>query len=385
MPNVLILGGRAPVALDHARRFHHQGWNVRIADSIPCRLSGWSGAVTETLKIASPRYAPSVFAADVSSAIRKHSIDLVVPTCEEAFYLSRYRSSLPTDVRILVDNFDKLRLLHSKWHFLELARGCGANVPDSCCVASLAEAREWAGESPLVLKPEFSRFGVHVRLYPEGMPTQAPELASMGTWVAQHFHSGTEFCSYSIADQGQLLGHVVYRPSYRLRMSSSYYFDPYQSEQIRYFIAAFVQKINFTGQISFDWIEAADGTMTVLECNPRAISGLHLFAADDAVPAALTGERADCLVPSHQRPGMIAAIMMSAGLKEALATSNLARWRRDYQRAHDVIGHRGDRRALAGAIFDLGSYTRIALQQHCNLREASTRDIEWDGEELVSS
>ena len=180
MSNVLILGGRAPVALDHARRFERMGWKVRIADSIPCRLSGWSRSVTETVSLASPRYSPSAFAADLSKAISKHSIDLVVPTCEEVFYLSRYRSSLPSEVRVFVDDFEKLRALHSKWKFLELANGCGANVPASCRVDSIAEARAWANGEPLVLKPEFSRFGVHVRLYPKGLPKEAAKLASIG-------------------------------------------------------------------------------------------------------------------------------------------------------------------------------------------------------------
>ena len=384
MPNVLILGGRAPVALDHARRFQRMGWEVRIADSIPCRLSGWSHSVAETMPLASPRYSPLTFASDLSHAIRKHSIDLVVPTCEEVFYLSRYRSLLPSSVRVFVDDFEKLRALHSKWEFLERARGCGANVPASCLVNSIAEARAWANGEPLVLKPEFSRFGVHVRIYPESLPKDAPELASLGPWVAQRFHAGTEFCSYNIADKGRLLAHVAYRPSYRLRMSSSYYFEPYRSSKIQDFVANFVRKINFTGQISFDFIESEDGEITVLECNPRAISGLHLFARNDLIPTAITSERNDCLVPSHDRPGMISAIMLSAGLGSALKNSKLKTWWQDYQRADDVITATGDRRTLAGAMLDLGSYSRIALTQGCNLREASTRDIEWDGEELLS-
>jgi hypothetical protein len=56
--NVLILGGRAPAALDHARRFAHQGWTVRVADSIPCQISGASRAVSATLRVASPRTSP---------------------------------------------------------------------------------------------------------------------------------------------------------------------------------------------------------------------------------------------------------------------------------------------------------------------------------------
>jgi hypothetical protein len=77
---------------------------------------------------------------------------------------------------------------------------------------------------------------------------------------------------------------------------------------------------------------------------------------------------------------MIAGLMLSAGLYEAMAKSDLPRWWHDYRRARDVITRPGDRAPLAGALLDLGSYARLAIQQGCNLRQAATRDIEWDGE-----
>lgn len=380
MPNVLILGGRAPVALDHARRFQRQGWNAYVADSIPCRLTGWSRSVAATLPLASPRYTPMAFVEGIRAAIRTHAIDLVVPTCEEVFYLSRYRNLLPAEVRVLADDFDTLRALHSKWHFIEAAEGCGAVVPEGCRVASLAEARAWAGAEPVVLKPEYSRFGVHVRIHPEGLPVRAKELDVAGSWVAQRYHAGTELCSYGIADGGRLLAHAVYRPSYRIQRSSSYYFEPHPSEKIRGFVSSFVRKMNFTGQISFDWIQSEDGGVTVIECNPRATSGLHLFSGNDALPAALMGVAGDCVEPGHAQPAMIAGLMLTAGLYEAMAKSTLPRWRYDFRRASDVITRPGDRSPLAGALLDLGSYARLAVRQGCNLREAATRDIEWDGE-----
>jgi hypothetical protein len=380
MANVLILGGRAPVALDHARRFQRQGWKAHLADSIPCRLSGWSRSAAAVLPLASPRYAPTAFVEGIRAAIRTCAIDLIVPTCEEVFYLSRYRDLLPSGVRVLADDFDTLRILHSKWRFIEAAKDCGAGVPDSHRVASLAEARAWAGADPVVLKPEYSRFGVHVRVHPQGLPRHAPELEVDGAWVVQRYHAGVELCSYAIADSGRLLAHAVYRPSYRLRRSSSYYFEPHASEQIRGFVSSFVRKMDFTGQISFDWILGEDGEAVVIECNPRATSGLHLFPETDALPAALMGTAINCLEPSQTQPAMIAGLMLSAGWYKAMAKSELPRWRHDYRRARDVITRPGDRAPLAGALLDLGSYARLAIQQGCNLRQAATRDIEWDGE-----
>lgn len=391
MPNVLILSGRAPVALDHARRFAQQGWTAYIGDSIACRLSGWSRAVAGKVVLASPRADPAGFVAGLRQAITRLGIDLVVPTCEEVFYLSRYRAALPASCRLAVDDFDKLRLLHSKWDFQALAQSCGGNPPPSAVVQTLDEARDWVRatgggscETGAVLKPEFSRFGVHVRLYPQGIPDDAPPLAAQGRWVVQHHRAGTELCSYSIADRGRLLAHAVYRPAYRLRRSSSYYFDHHSSPAIHAFVSRLVAHIGFTGQISFDWIDGGGDTPSVIECNPRAISGLHLFDFADAVPAALTGEATDCAMPTATRARMIAPLMLSAGLVQAANSAALSQWRADWRRADDVLVRGGDFLPGVGGLADIGSYTRLAIQGGHTLREATSRDIEWDGEELVA-
>lgn len=382
MPNVLILGGRAPAALDHARRFAHQGWSVTIADSISCRISGWSRSVSSTVALPSARFAPRAYIDALCAAIRTYRIDLIVPTCEEVFFLSRYRSSLPGTVRIVVGEFDTMNVLHSKWQFLHVAQGCGAVVPDSQSVYSLQQARDWAGADPVVLKPEYSRFGVHVRLYPGGIPPDAPTLEVPGRWVAQRFCHGRELCSYSVVDQGRVLAHVTYRPAYRLKASSSYFFEACESTRIRTFVEAFARKMNYTGQLSFDWIESSDGNVQVLECNPRAISGVHLFGPDDGLPDALAGTASTCVVPSDTGPRMIAAVMWCAGGVHAWRTHDVKTWWHDLRRARDVVVTPGDARPVLGGLFDLASYTRLAWRDRCSLRQAATCDVEWDGEPL---
>lgn len=385
MPSVLILGARAPVAADHARRFAAQGWTVHVADSIPCRIAGWSRAVRQAVALAPPRFDPAGFVAGLSDAIRRLDVDLVVPTCEEVFYLSRYRSALPASCRILADDFDKLRTLHSKWDFLREAGACGGDAPESALVRSLAEARDWADGAGVVLKPEFSRFGVHVRLYPDGVPDDAPPLADLGRWVVQRHRRGQELCSYSVAHEGRLLAHAVYRPAYRLARSSSYYFAHHASPRIAAFAERFVARMRFTGQIAFDWIDAGDDRPGVIECNPRAISGVHLFGLADALPAALAGSESGAapVMPTGGRARMIAPVMASAGLAQALANGRLAPWRRDFLAADDVIGVPGDRATVAGAAADMAFCLLLALRRRCTLREAATRDIEWDGEALA--
>jgi len=382
MANVLILGPRAPAALELARSFAHAAWTVHVADSVSCRLGAWSRAVFRAHRLPPPREDAAGFVAALARIAAAERIDLIVPTCEEVFAVSRYRHALPRSVRVLADDFDTLRALHSKRRFLELAADCGARVPDSAAVSDLAQAREWAAGRPLVLKPEYSRFGVHVRLYPQGLPADAAPLGLAQTWVAQRFHAGTELCSYGIADRGRLRAHAVYRPAYRLARSSSFYFDPQPNAAIRGFVERLVARLGFSGQISFDWILGEDGVPTVLECNPRAVSGAHVFAPGAPLPAALMGVDMACVDAGAGRARMIAPIMLGPGLAQALRQGQGAQWRRDWARAQDVLSWPGDRLPSFGAVADLAAYASVALRRGCSLREAATRDIEWDGEDL---
>jgi hypothetical protein len=379
---VLVLGARAPAALDYARRFSSQGATTFIADSIPCRLAGFSRSVKRAFRLPPPRYALGEFVTELCRIITSERIDLVLPTCEEVFYLSRIRDRLPTSCNVFVAPFEQLRLLHSKMTFLTLANQCGARVPPSVRVQSLAEAREWAGSRAVVLKPEFSRFGVHVRIYREGIPANAPMLSPSGPWVAQDFLEGRELCSYSIAVNGVFRAHVAYEPKYRLARSSSYYFDPVSASETATFVERLVMQTGFNGQIAFDWIEGADGRLSILECNPRAVSGVHLFGANDSLADAIAQQEGSLITPTNPRARMLALVMLFAGLPAALGKGTFRQWSRDWSRAEDVLCEPGDRRPLLGAICDLASYARLALKQGCSMRAAATRDIEWDGEVL---
>jgi hypothetical protein len=289
---------------------------------------------------------------------------------------------LPAQLTVATDRFDTLQALHSKLEFLNLAADCGAQVPASCGVENLSEARAWAAGRAVVLKPEFSRFGVYVRIYPDGIPETAPALAEQGRWVVQEYCGGEELCSYSVAVEGRLTAHVAYRPLYRLSRSSSFYFDPVEVPAIREFVARFVRKMQYTGQISFDWIACRDGQFAVLECNPRAISGLHLFAPTDALPAAFLGTAPNVVEPSHSNARMLTAIMLTAGLVIAAREGRLSKWSSDYRRAQGVLSMRGDAWPSWGIGADMIAHALRALRRRCSIREATTQDIEWDGESL---
>lgn len=379
---ILILGARAPVALEMARCLEGAGHAVLAADSVSCHITGASRAVAATLpKLPPPRTQLPAYAAALCHHILGERIELVVPTCEEVFYLARIRPQLPAGCAVFTAPFELLRQLHSKVAVLKLASDAGIRVPHSTAIDSLEEARAWAGSSDVVLKPEYSRFGVHVRRYAGGIPPSAAPLPPLGRWVAQRRCTGVELCSYAIAWQGRLCANVTYLPAHRIAGSSSYYFEPRHVPAIDAAVAALVSRLGYHGQISFDWFVEAQGEPTLIECNPRAISGLHLLP-HEVLGAALLEGRAAPFDPAALRPRMLGAVMLAAGLPRALLAGQPGQWWRDWRRAGDVLAGAGDSAPLLGALRDLASFTLAARRQRCSLREASTRDIEWDGQPL---
>jgi len=79
---------------------------------------------------------------------------------------------------------------------------------------------------------------------------------------------------------------------------------------------------------------------------------------------------------------MIAAIMLTAGLAGSLRAKNLKKWESDYRRARDVLTESGDSLPLLGNVADIVSHAARAARRRCSVREATTWDIEWDGESL---
>ncbi|MFX4282809.1 hypothetical protein ACOL3J_11110, partial [Aliarcobacter butzleri] len=74
-----------------------------------------------------------------------------------------------------------------------------------------------------------------------------------------------------------VISHVIYKPKYLLNQAASTYFEYYDDRRLDDFIKKFAQNTNYTGQVAFDFIDDGED-IYILECNPRATSGLHLIS-----------------------------------------------------------------------------------------------------------
>jgi predicted ATP-grasp superfamily ATP-dependent carboligase len=319
------------------------------------------------------------------SFIRDYHIDLLIPTCEEVFYWSRFKEQLESHVELLVDDFDKLRTLHHKADFLTLAPKSPVHIPDSQLIYTFEEAIQFSKRhSKCVFKPVYSRFATHTLIDPSERKLAKALQSKRGEWVGQEFLPGQEFCSYSVAHEGRLLAHVCYEPVLRAGLGSGIYFIPCNLSEITEFVRLFVMKNKFTGQIGFDFRVNTSGTF-VIDCNPRATSGVHLFKhtykqlGRALLGKGLTGEG---ILATKIQPRMIAGAML-AFLPSTLTQAGGGRnWMNLWKNASDVIASELDPWPKWGQFISFAEIIGRSVLRRSSIRAASTADIEWDGEEI---
>ncbi|PTX99623.1 ATP-grasp domain-containing protein [Verrucomicrobia bacterium LW23] len=428
----LFTGARSPACLEWVRLVQQAGaeWVV-AADSLAFALAGWSNTVDAYERLPSPRANLRAYEQALYTLIRRHRISCLIPTCEEAFYISQIAEKLrETGCQVAVPDFSLMATLHHKYYFQQwAAKRLGSSdqwsqtnvtFPESHLLVDKRDlyahaARPGQSDSLWVLKPAWSRFATQVRVgirlseLPDAALHSGIAPTDRMPWVLQRCVAGTEYCSYSILHRGQVVAHTCYQPTWRAGAGASgsgICFLPHSAQAIRRFVERFGAETGASGQFAFDYIygttsEAGARAYHVLECNPRATSGIHLVSAslNDREKRQMVGHGMSLPRPElndlpgktdsqghgmslEDNPLMVALAMLVFGAPSALCTS--AAWRKfagDFARGRDVIYASEDPLPVVGQMFAFAEIVLLALRQGLPLTSATTADIEWNGPE----
>ncbi|WFP75190.1 hypothetical protein [Mesorhizobium sp. WSM4906] len=376
---VLITGARAPVALHLARLLDSAGRRVILADSPARPIAAASRACARYYRLPPPRFEPEAYAEAVGALARAEGIDLVIPTCEEVFYLALAWRGRAMPAQLFAADIEQLAKVHSKHAFIRLAEGLGLAVPETTLLRSRDDLEAVRGRSrELVFKPVWSRFASHVLLRPtpDFLDTITPSPAV--PWVAQRFIDGDEISAYAAAREGRLKALALYRSLYRAGKGAGIFFERVEDEAARELVERIVAGTTWTGQISFDLIREANGRVLPLECNPRAVSGLHFFR-DPARFADAMLEDGPEVIPDVIAPQTVRLAMWVYGLRAALRSGALARFRKAMRDGQELLDWPGDPAPVKAQWLALAEIAGVAWRQWISLQAASTRDIEWNG------
>jgi hypothetical protein len=374
--NVLVTGARAPIAADIAKAFSIAGHQVWVADNLRFPVGAASPFVRALIRLPAPRTDFRGFVSALKTACSDFAIDVIVPTSEEVFWLAAAAPSLPASVNVRTSPLRTLAQLHHKGLFAELASRWGCGLPENHEITARADLDRFENPQCYVFKPVYSRFASRTLIGPTIRELQRLQPSVLDPWLVQTRVEGRELCVYNVADAGRLLLHVAYEPMFRIGVGASVYFSPVNNEELRLLSERIIGETNFTGQISFDVMETKTG-LVALECNPRGTSGVHLAVQQPAaLVASLLGHSSDFPSSFIAAPRMLTLPLLvnhPAGIFRS-------RDRRMMREAKDALQAAGvPLFAQAKAIAEM---SWCAARRGMSIPQASTADIEWNGEPI---
>lgn len=381
---VLITGARSVAALELARDFSAAGWEVHLADSAAARMARCSTLPIRLHRHPAPRQQGGAFRQWVRALVEEYRIELVVPTCEEVFHLAAPSLHDWLGGRLMAPSLETLRTVHDKLCFARHCQKAGLPVPESQPIESadqLATYRTTCHE--WVFKPRFSRFGDRALIAPKAARFAQLRLDPAQPWMAQAYIHGEEACFYAVAHHGQLTAFSAYCSRWRMVGGASYAFEPLDASRyakLRTLAIQLAASARLHGQFACDAIFDVTETPFLLECNPRATSGVHLLGGSGHLARAM-GDG----IPAPDTPPTIRYLgpaMWLLGLPTALRHARLARWWRCLRAGRDAVSSPGDRWVLAGALADAAGFALNGLLHQHSTNAATTHDLEWNGEEL---
>lgn len=379
---ILLTGARAPITLDLARFFSKQGDTVILADSTKTPLSRASKYIEKYIFLPKPRECPITYINTLNKVCQDNQIDILVPTCEEIFYIARFKEHINDRTTVFCDNFDKIVKLHNKWEFIQICSNFEISTPQTILLESQNNIATLNLDiSDYVFKPVFSRFSARTVLSPTIDLIHEINIGPNEKWVAQKRIIGKEYSSYSIAQNGYLTAHSCYYSHYRAGKGAGIYFEHVEHQAILKFVEQFIRKVNFHGQISFDFIEDETGCY-VIECNPRATSGLHLLVENESFRNCFFKPCPTVLPSPQTSKRMISLAMIFYALPKAIRSMNFERFLKDFSRASDVTFDWGDLGPYIYQIISLLSIVLSSITQRKSILSIATSDIEYNGEPI---
>ncbi|MEK3889220.1 ATP-grasp domain-containing protein [Bacillus sp. FSL K6-3431] len=361
---ILLTGARAPVAVKMSRTLAEAGHRVILTDSTPLVIAKKYKEVKRFYQTSSPNQMPERYIKELQEIIELEKIELIIPLCEEVFFISRYKDKLDTE--IFVEDFSKMQLVHHKAKFCDWILEKGLYAPKSMLAKSKSDIltfMERSNKQRFILKLPYTRFSNSVLvLEKEGVLQN-----DIFPIVVQEFIEGREWCTYSVALKSGLTT-VLYPSDIHYGRGTTIYYKQTNNEALEDYVNKAIMLLGWTGQIAFDLIECAEsGKYYFIECNPRATSGALFIKAD----AWFTSTNP--LKEAYQMAPLMLGKILRKPSVEML---------RKFRKARDIIGFSSGIRPFFTQFTVLIGWFLIARRLGCTMTEATTRDIEWNGESL---
>jgi glutathione synthase/RimK-type ligase-like ATP-grasp enzyme len=380
---VLVTSSRMPFGLGMIRQLAAAGHEVHAADDYALSPGSHSKYLAGHHVYASPSAATEEFIDDLERIAREAGIEVIVPAFEEAFYISTQRERLSETATVYTAPFASLATLHDKVSFQRLVSELGLPIAETAVATSDAELAEAIGRfDRYFARPAFSRGGVS--LLTNTGPLAGETLLEdchptpRSPWLVQPFVDGETVCTYSTVHSGRVSSHLMYRIPRQWHHSTGIEFESIDAAESLRMIEPIVDKLGYSGQISFDFIVTGDG-LSFVECNPRATDGLLLLPESELARGVLDPEADTFLMPPGHTVALDLAVLAD-GFSDRL--HRLPQTIRDLARVHDAGDGWHDPLPTLYSALAVAHFADDSLKEHEKLFVAMAGDMNWDGEPI---
>jgi len=360
---ILFTGARAPAVLKAAGVLSAGGYSVFAADSAYANLCIFSNKVRKFFKL--PPAKEKNYKNALINIIKSEKIDLLIPSCEEIFYISAFLEELKKNCEVYCDSRSKLLKLHDKWSFYQYLTEKGLNTPETYPASEMPRALD----KKYILKPRFSRFASQVEF-----TSKINNKKRNNSYIAQDFIKGNQYCSYALAENGKIISSITYITILNAGRGAGILLKRSEDKEIDAITAFIAEDLNFTGQIAFDFIKTADGNIFVIECNPRMTSGL-VFIPDIFLHISGGGEKKES--SGINFASLLLAILIYMPLQPLKTIGHI----KEIIMAQEMVFDKKDLMPFFMQI-PISAYWLIKGIFHGGPTRASTMDIEFNGENL---
>ncbi|WP_413160980.1 ATP-grasp domain-containing protein [Capilliphycus salinus ALCB114379] len=284
---ILITGGKMTKALQLARCFHAAGHTVFLVETHKYWLSGhrFSNAVKGFYTVPAPKQDKEGFIQGLVDLVKRKNIDVFIPVTSpvESYYCSLAKPLLSPHCEVIHFDANITEMLDNKFSFIDKAREFGLSVPKSFLITKPEQVLEFdfAKDGSQYILKSIPYDSVHrldltklpmnshaeLEKFVKGLP-----ISEDKPWIMQEFIRGQEFCTHSTVRKGKIRLHCCSKSS-----PFQVNYEQVENPEILAWVQTFVQALNLTGQVSFDFIQAPDGKVYPLECNPRIHSAITMF------------------------------------------------------------------------------------------------------------
>ena len=297
---VMLTGGKMTKALQLARSFHAAGHRVVLVETHKYWLTGhrFSNAVACFYTVPAPQKDPDGYTQALLDIAKTEGVDIYIPVCSpvSSYYDSLAKPALSGCCEVFHFDADVTAMLDDKFAFSETARSLGLSVPKSFRITHPDQVLnfDFSDDRKYILKS--IPYDSIRRLNLTKLPCDTPEetaafvkslpISEEKPWIMQEFISGQEYCTHSTIRDGELRLHCCCASS-----AFQVNYENVDRPDIMRWVTHFAKELK-TGQASFDFIAAEDGTVYAIECNPRTHSAITMFYNHPGVAEAYFGKEA---------------------------------------------------------------------------------------------